>query len=366
MELLGNHTDYNRGLVLSAAIDRYTCVAAARCPSLGEVRVWSENLAAADRFPLEGIAALPRGSWSNYVRGVGAALVEAGDSPGGFDAAIVSEVPLGGGLSSSASLECAVAMAVLALAGHPFDQQSDGMKLAERLRAAEHEFAGVQCGVLDQFSCVFGKKDHALFLDCDALAHETVSFGSLTPAIVVCDSRTPHELARGKYNERRTECDDAVDSLRRRYSATIGSLRDVPYESFLACQVGMKSVLARRARHVLTENQRVQAGVELLRRSGDLHAFGQLMLESHQSSRDNFENSSPELDCLVEIARSLPGFRGAKLSGAGWGGCTVNLVHPAQAEFFARRLVEEFSARVGLPASALLCNPAPGARAVRA
>jgi galactokinase len=127
----------------------------------------------------------------------------------------------------------------------------------------------------------------------------------------------------------------------------------------------MKPVFARRARHVLTENQRVQAGFELLRRSGDLHAFGQLMLESHQSSRDNFENSSPELDCLVEIARSLPGFRGAKLSGAGWGGCTVNLVHAAQAELFSRRLVEEFSGRVGLPASVLLCNPAEGAHVVR-
>ena len=401
VELLGNHTDHNLGLVLSAAIDRHTCVAAAPNDS-PRVRVWSTNLRAFDEFSIPGPTPLSRGAWSNYVRGTVSALIDAGVAVSGFDAVVASDVPLGGGLSSSASLECAVAMAVLGMFGGgpgrqteavrpqktsdrpdggcdprggrlesgarsaPYAGQPERMQLALLLKQAEHRFAGVQCGVLDQFSSLFGRSGHALFLDCESLAHEVAPLGPNAPAIVVCDSRTPRELADGKYNERRAECAAALESLREMLPRVVvgpcRSLRDVPLDSFLACRAGMKPVLARRVRHVLTENQRVRTGADLLRSAGDVQSLGRLMLESHQSSRDDFENSSPELDCLIEIAAGLPGFLGGKLSGAGWGGCTVNLVEPARAESFAKRLTDEYGRRRSLPASVMICHAADGAR----
>jgi len=368
VELLGNHTDHNRGLVLSAAIDRFTCVAVAANDSLN-VAIFSLALASDDSFAVPTVAPLPRGLWSNYVRGTIAALIDAGVMVRGFDAAIVGNVPLGGGLSSSASLECATAMAVLGMFGGGPGLHPEGMQLAELLKQAEHRFAGVQCGVLDQFSSLFGKAGHALYLDCNTLQHETVPLGSNPPAIVVCDSNSPRELPKGKYNERRAECEAASEALHRLNPTLprgeVPSLRDIPMHVFLDQQRLLDPVASRRARHVLTENQRVMTGRELLRRSGDVRGFGQLMLESHRSSRDDFENSSPELDCLIEIASGLPGFLGGKLSGGGWGGCTVNLVTPALAESFGQRLSEEYGARVGIAPRVIVCTAADGARFVR-
>jgi galactokinase len=368
VELLGNHTDHNRGLVLSVAIDRYTCVAAA--PNQDErVRVWSENFAGGDEFAPASIVPLPRGSWANYVRGVVAALADSGVVVHGFDAALIGDVPVGGGLSSSASLECAVAMAVLGLFGAGPGLQPDGMHLAELIKQAEHRYAGVACGVLDQFSSLFGKAGHALYLDCDTLQHEAVPLGSDPPAIVVCDSNAPRELAKGKYNERRAECEAASEALHRLNPTLprgeVPSLRDVPMHVFLDQQSLLEPVPARRARHVLTENQRVMTGRELLRRSGDVRGFGELMLESHRSSRDDFENSSPELDLLIELASRQPGFIGGKLSGAGWGGCTVNLVDQQHADSFAQSISEQYSQRTGRSASVMICHAADGANVVR-
>ncbi len=368
VELLGNHTDHNRGLVLSAAIDRFTCVAVAANDS-HDVSVFSLALASDDSFAVPTIVPLPRSSWSNYVRGAIAALIDAGVVVHGFDAAIVGNVPLGGGLSSSASLECATAMAVLGLFGGGPGLQPEGMRLAELLKQAEHRFAGVQCGVLDQFSSLFGKAGHALYLDCDTLQHETVTLGANPPAIVVCDSNAPRELAQGKYNERRAECESASEALHRLTPTLplgdVPSLRDIPMHVFLAQQSLLEPVATRRVRHVLTENQRVMTGRELLRRSGDVRGFGPLMLESHRSSRDDFENGSCELDLLIDLASRQPGFIGGKLSGAGWGGCTVNLVEPQHADSFAQAVADEYSRRTGLTASVMICHAAAGANAVR-
>ncbi len=368
VELLGNHTDHNRGLVLAAAIDRFTCVAAMPNASL-LARVSSESIGQADEFDVSAIAPLPGGHWSNYVRGAVAALAESGMAVRGFDAAIVSDVPIGGGLSSSASLECAVAMAVLGMFGRDAAVDPAGMQLAEFLQRGEHRFAGVQCGILDQFSSLFGRESHALYLDCETLQHDAVPLGADPPAIVVCDSRAPHELAKGKYNERRAECEAASQFLHRLNptlpTGTTPSLRDIPMHIFVDQQRLLEPIPARRARHVLTENQRVMTGRELLRRSGDVRGFGQLMLESHRSSRDDFENSSPELDLLIDIASRQPGFLGGKLSGAGWGGCTVNLVEPPNTESFARSVADEYFRRTGLTASINICVAAPGATFVR-
>jgi galactokinase len=366
VELLGNHTDHNRGLVLAAAIDRHTCVAAAPNDS-GRVRVWSDTLDARDEFEITSLSPLPRGSWSNYVRGAVAALIDAAVPLRGFDAAIVSDIPLGGGLSSSASLECAAAMAILGLFGDEAPSPPAGMDLADRLKDAEQTFAGVQCGVLDQFSCLLGKQGHALTLDCDTLLFQTVPLGSTPPAIVVCDSGAPRQLAKGKYNERRSECEQASVALHQLNPTLprgiVPSLRDIPMHIFVDQQSLLELVPARRARHVLTENQRVRTGVEILRRAADVRGLGQLMLESHRSSRDDFENSSPELDLLIDLASRQPGFLGGKLSGAGWGGCTVNLVETEHAESFAENVSREYSSRTSLKPSIMICHAADGARA---
>jgi galactokinase len=350
---------------MSAAIDRYTVVAAASNNS-SNVRIWSANASNTDEFDLANVTALPRGSWSNYVRGAVAGLIEAGVPVSGFDAAIISDIPLGGGLSSSASLECAMAMAVLGLSdasnapGSPRE-----MALAQLLQQSEQRIVGVQCGILDQFSSIFGREGHALYLCCDSLAYDSVPLGTDPPAIVVCDSGVPRELATGKYNERRTECDAALEAIRQLCGKPLPSLSHVPEQDFLAYQGAMQPLLARRARHVVSENRRVRSGLMLLKNSSDLQAFGRLMFESHQSSRDDFENSSVELDGLIELATKLPGCLGAKLSGAGWGGCTVNLVDLTHAKAFSDRLVAEYSARFRHTPRMLTCQASNGAHFVR-
>jgi galactokinase len=366
VELLGNHTDHNGGLVLSAAIDRTTCVAAVSNKT-DRVRVWSENMRSGDDFTIPHIDPLSRGSWPNYVRAAVAGLIEAGVAVGGLDAAIVSDVPLGGGLSSSASLECAMAMAVVGLFGESCSRCPAGMELAELLQRFEHRMVGVACGILDQFSSIFGRYGHALFLNCDTLDNDSTPLGTNPPAIVVCDSGVARQLATGKYNERRNECDAALESIRQLCGGgrAYHSLSDLLLPEFLECQDKLNPVLARRVRHVLTENDRVLRGFQLLQQSGDIYGFAQLMFHSHQSSREDFENSSNELDALVEIASHLPGCLGAKLSGAGWGGCTVNLVEPDHTAAFARSLLQEYSQRSGIQPKVMICHAADGARAIR-
>jgi galactokinase len=259
-----------------------------------------------------------------------------------------------------------MAAAIVAL----FDSQTgrpvpSGMSLAQLLQQSEQRMVGVQCGILDQFSSMFGRRGHALFLDCDSLAHDAVPFGADPPAIVVCDSRLPRELATGKYNQRRTECEAALAAICRLRGGSWPSLSHVPDRDFELCEEAIPDPLARRARHVLNENRRVRAGLALLKGSGDVRGFGRLMIESHASSRDDFENSLPELDALIEIAIGLPGCWGAKVSGAGWGGCTVNLVDRTHADAFGAGLASKYAARFGNSPRILTCQSAGGAHAVR-
>jgi galactokinase len=366
VELLGNHTDHNGGLVLSAAIDRVTLFAAAS-NGTDRVRIWSENVRDSDEFTLSNAAPLQRGSWSNYVRAVILGLNDAGIPLQGFDAVIHSDLPLGGGLSSSASLECAAAVALIELFGDATSPAPCGMKLAELLRQFEQRVVGVDCGILDQFSSLFGRSGHGLFLDCSTLEHDTTPLGATPPAIVVCDSGVSRQLATGKYNERRQECDATLKELCRicRPATAWRTLSEVSVTEFERCQSDLDPVLARRARHVLTENDRVRRGFRILSETGDLSQFARLLFDSHRSSRDDFENSSPQLDLLVEIASSLPGCLGAKLSGAGWGGCTVNLVEPHHADSFAGAISTEYSQRSGIQPRIMICQAADGAHAIR-
>ncbi len=367
VELLGNHTDYNGGLVLAAAIDRFTAVAgrvvaghAARFRSAG----FPEGLGF--DFGPNPIEPGEAGSWGRYVRGVAWALQDdRGDFASGVEAAIAGDVPLGAGLSSSASLQAALAVFLLRSGVVP-DSSADlddpaRLDLARVLQRSENAFVGVASGLLDQFTVLFGRAGYALTLDCRSLDFHRVPLGSPPPAIVVCDSKTSRRLADGMYNRRRAECETVVAHFQDlRGPGSVRWLRDVTLDDLESAWDALDPVGRLRARHVLTENLRVTRGADALRR-GDLAEFGRLISASHASSRDDFENSSPALDAMVEAAEASPGFLGGKLSGAGWAGCTVNLVASDQADAFAASVAASYARRTGTTPDVHVCRSADGA-----
>lgn len=363
VELLGNHTDYNGGLVMSAAIDRYTVVAA-RPRGDRRARVLSVDLGERDEFDVDGASGVGAG-WARYVRGVVWAVQERfGRLRSGFEAVIVGDVPQGAGLSSSASLEAAVAWALIGAGlAEAADDDATRMAMARALQRAENECAGVACGLLDQFSSVFGAADHALTLDCATGGWDRVPLKAASgtaPAIVVCDSRTSRRLADGMYNRRRAECETVVAHFQRVKGGGARWLRDVSLGELERDWEGLDPVGRRRARHVLTENARVEAGAAALR-AGDLAGFGRLMTASHESSRDDFENSGEALDRLIEAARESPGFLGGKLSGAGWAGATVNLVEGEVSAAFVEAVRAGVERRGGVEPLIHVCRAAAGA-----
>lgn len=366
VELLGNHTDYNGGLVLAAAIDRGTVIAG-RVVAERVGSVQSIGFPAPAQFGLDALEPGEPGSWGRYVQGVVWALQEShGPLRSGFQAAIAGNVPLGAGLSSSASLQAALAMFLLeagvvagAEEGGDLDD-SARMALAKRLRRGENEFVGVQSGLLDQFSVLFGRAGMALSLDCRSLEYERLSLGTPAPAIVICDSKTSRRLADGMYNQRRAECERVVAYFQaKRGAEAVTWLRDLTLEELQDAWSDLDPIGRLRARHVLTENQRVWRGAEALR-SGDVVTLGHLMSESHASSRDDFANSSSYLEALIEAAEEAPGFLGGKLSGAGWAGCTVNLVDAARAEAFAESVRQDYVRRTAIIPDIHICHAAAG------
>jgi galactokinase len=373
VELLGNHTDYNGGLVLAAAVDLVSAVAGR--PVAGRTaRIASESFEDVYEFSIDDPTPEPSGSWGRYVRGV--VLTMAGRYGGirsGFEAIVAGDVPIGAGLSSSASLEAAAAMFLIGsglVDPGPIDDIAR-MGLARALQRAENEYVGVASGLLDQFCALFGRADHALLLDCRSLDHERLPMGTPAPAIVVCDSKTSRRLADGMYNRRKDECDRVVAYFREHPPASsmsdpyrppppVDSLRDVTLADLNAYRDRLDPVARRRARHVLAENDRVRRGAEALRR-GDVAALGRLMAESHASSRDDFENSSDALNALIEAAEGAPGYLGGKLSGAGWAGCTVNLVEADRALDFAEAVRAGYARRCGIEPEVYVCRASGGA-----
>jgi galactokinase len=347
VNLIGEHTDYNEGLVLPCAIDRRTLALLARRED-GRARVFSRERGELGCF--ESAAPQPRGDWLDYVQGVVFALRERGIEPGGFDLALASDVPEGSGLSSSAALELAVATALDASQGLGLDA-TERARLAHR---AENGFAGVACGIMDQFASALGRRDHALRLDCRSQSVEAVPLPAAGVALLVADSGAKRALASAGgggtagYGDRVAECRRALAAAREAGAAPpqARALRDLsPVDLPVLARV-LEPLLLRRARHVLTENERVDATCTALR-AGDWETAGGLLRAGMRSLRDDFEVSTPELDALCALADALPGVYGSRLTGAGFGGCTLHLVEPGAAPELAEALAAGFERRFG-------------------
>jgi galactokinase len=346
VELLGNHTDYNEGVVLGAAINRVICVSGTRNgPS---IRITSQRFGEIKTDAAE-LRPLQENRWANYILGVASELRQLGVPIQGFSADVHGDLPIGSGLSSSAALELATALFLLKL--FPFELPH--LEIAKACQRAENRYVGVQSGLLDQVISLFGRAQHAVFFDCRTEDIRTVPFPP-SLALIVADSGRQRELASGEYNLRRIETQDAAHSfgvraLRDLKSAQINERRDIP------------DLLRRRALHVVEENERVWRAVKLLE-AGDGRGFGELMNASHESSRRNFENSTPELDLLVSIAQRLTGVLGARLTGAGFGGATVTLCQKNAAPAVAQQLAAHYTTQTGTKPQVFVCEIADGAR----
>jgi len=356
VNLIGEHTDYNGGFVLPAAVD-FSCWVAGGPRNDGRLGIFSENtgeLAEADL----GDKRLERsGTWSDYPVGTVWTLREAGYALPGANLYIHGEVPLGSGLSSSAAIEVATGYALLDAAGEKIDLR----KLALACQRGENDFVGARVGIMDQFVACHAQAGSALLLDCRSLEYEYVPLPA-TVSLVICNSMVKHELAAGEYNARRAECEEGVRLLSERIPG-IQSLRNVEIGALDKYKRALPETIYRRCRHVITENDRVLQVVEALR-AGDLTRVGELMFASHESLRRDYEVSCAELDCLVELARSEPGVVGARMTGGGFGGCTVNLVKCESAEQFRERVSAGYAAKFGIVPEVYLSGTANGVERV--
>ena len=344
VELLGNHTDYNGGVVLSVAIN-LGIAARGRARNDEKIRLTSEGLSGVVNADLETLA--PNDSWADYPLGVAKVLHDNGFPIAGFEANFSSNLPLGAGLSSSAAIEVSMAVLLTRL----FNFQVPPIDLARLCRKAENEYVGVSCGLLDQVSSIFGEKDHAIFLDCRAETVETLPFPPEVGLLVV-HSGVKHALSGGEYNERRDQCFEAAEIL------GVRALRDATSEQLAAAV--MPALVKRRAAHIIGENERVFQAVDHLKRH-DAVALGKLMRESHRSSIENFENSTPELDALVEISCAQEGVYGARLTGGGFGGAIVALVSLSAIDDIAKSVEAEYFERTGHDGKAYKCLIGDGA-----
>ena len=353
VNLIGEHTDYNDGFVMPAAIEFYTWVAVSpRADSV--LRVESSQFSETAEWPLDGLSGPPRKHWSDYVRGVAGVLEAAAYPIGGANLMIEGQVPLGAGLSSSAALEVSTALALLSTGNRP----APPLELAQLCQRAEHEYAGTRCGIMDQFIATFGKAGHALMLDCRSLEYKMLPLPK-DVRLVICNSMVKHELAGGEYNSRRADCETGVRILRQHLPG-VRALRDVSLPDLEIHRKQMSEVVYRRCRHVISENQRVKDASAQLE-SGDLGRFGRLMYESHRSLRDDYEVSCRELDLLVELASSTEGVYGARMTGGGFGGCTINLVRADAAEKFRDKVAKDYARETGIRPEIYICSAADGA-----
>lgn len=356
VNLIGEHTDYNEGFVLPVALTRDVRFVVRPRPDR-KVRIISLEFDAAASFDLDVLAYDDSALWINYVQGVALMLEAEGVRLTGMDAVLSGNVPRGSGLSSSAALEVAAAKAFMAVSGQ-LDALS-GPAIAQVAQRAENEFVGVQCGIMDQFISVLGRAGHALLIDCRSLDYELTPFPA-DASLVIGNTKASRSLASSAYNERRRECETGVELLRPLLPG-ITALRDVSSDALEANKDRLPETIYRRCRHVVSENERVLAMVDAFRRD-DLTAAGRLMDASHASLRDDYEVSSPALDAMVDAMRHAPGCYGARLTGAGFGGCAVALVRPGREQAVADVIYQRYPKATNIWPEVYATPAADGAR----
>ena len=359
VNLIGEHTDYNGGHVFPCALTLGTCCAARRRPDRA-LRLFSLNFpdAGVIETTVDETRPMPGGCWGNYVLGVVRAFADAGYAMScGLDLAFSGDIPAGSGLSSSAALEVLTGTVLKGIFGFP----ADGTQVALLGQRAENDFVGLSCGIMDQFASAMGKRDHAIFLDTQTLEYAYAPLKLDGAHIMIVNSMVKHSLAASAYNERRSECERALADLRRVRPAlpSLGALTPAEFDA-LAGAVS-DPVCRKRAKHAVYENARTVAAFDALRR-GELAAFGKLMNESHVSLRDDFEVSCHEIDLLTQLAWACPGVLGSRITGGGFGGCTVSIVEDAAAETFSGKLRREYTEKTGLDAQIYTVSAGDGAR----
>jgi galactokinase len=358
VNLIGEHTDYNDGFVLPCAIGFTTRVAIAPRTDRKLVLL-SEGFTGRFEFNLEDLPPTRLGAWCDYVLGVAVILRNRGLFRRGASVLVQGGVPIGSGLSSSAAVEVASALALLSV-----DDSSIPMpEVAKLCQFAENSFVGARVGIMDQFISCLGKAGHALQLDCRSLEFKMVPIPGEV-RLVICNTMVKHDHAGGEYNRRRDECDVGVRVLSRWYPE-IRALRDVTIKQLDQHAADLSPEIYARCKHVIDENQRVLDGSQALER-GDLNCFGELMRASHYSLRDLYAVSSHELDMMVEMAEGLPGHYGGRMTGGGFGGCTVNLVKAADAQLFADEVGRRYLGKTGIKPDIYICSAAHGASAEQA
>jgi galactokinase len=357
VNLIGEHTDYNEGFVLPVAIDLGIAIALLPTDD-GIVRLTLAETAETGEFEPATVGAR-QGGWIDYVAGIAWAMAGAGLAPRGFRGILASDLPQGAGLSSSAALEVVSAWA---LSGG--DRPAvDPMRLVHLVQRGENGYIGLNNGIMDQFASIFGEAGRALLLDCRTLDHRAIAMADEDLALVACHSGSPRRLESSAYNERRSQCEAAVAVIAQAVPG-VTSLRDVTPAMLEAARPQMDAIVAARAEHVIFENERVLAAIAAFE-AGDLAAVGRLFYESHASMRDLFGISSPELDALVEIARSTSGVIGSRLTGAGFGGCTISLVRREAVPALRDAVLREYPARTGLAPRVFEVAASAGARRLR-
>jgi galactokinase len=353
VNLIGEHTDYNDGFAMPAAIEFY-CWVAVGTREDRRLSIYSEEFSAAAEADLDSASHQPSKTWSDYPVGVALQLENAGFKLRGANLLIESEVPMGAGLSSSAAIEVATALALADQSG----LSPDRVQLAQLCQKAENEFVGARVGIMDQFVSLYGQEDHALMLDCRALSFESLLIPD-SVKLVISNTMVKHELASSEYNRRRADCEEAVSRLAAVLPG-IRALRDVSLEQLEQHRNILSEVIYKRALHIVTEDARVLDSAEALR-SGDIARFGMRMAESHRSLRDLYEVSCRELDLMVDLAYQQKGVFGARMTGGGFGGATINLVDARYAGEFKEKMAKAYQKETGLVPQIYICKPAEGA-----
>ena len=351
VNLIGEHTDYNDGFVLPIAIDKKVVIGGS-LRNDKRVRLYSLNFEERSEFSIDSLE--NQNSWTDYVKGVIDELFKAGYELKGFDAVVAGNVPRGAGLSSSAALEVSTAFFLAQL--HDIEMSPETM--AQLCQRAENQFIGMNCGIMDQFISRLGQKEHALYLDCRDLSYQQIPCVLGEYTVVICNSNVKHKLVDSAYNERRAQCEEGVRLLQSRLK-DITALRDVSHEQLEEHASLLSPTVYQRCKHIITENERVIHAVEALKQ-GNLEQFGVLLNQSHTSLRDDYEVSCEEVDHLVDISQHINGTLGARITGGGFGGSTVNIVKESASEDFQLTLLEEYKKRTGIHAEIYTSNAENG------